>query len=250
MNSRLRIAVILPKKDVIFAYNINNNEIVSDGRIITTVRDPSGQFSTYITPGDTRMELSRITTFQKFPSHVPINPCNLANNGFFYTGNKDRVKCFDCAQSVDNWTITDDPLSVAWHRTDCQMITRHFTSNVPLTAMISVNTQTTSNNTRLNNLQNSPIAIASPPPPSFAENTTTSDSHDHSTREIMFPCNNPVNPCMRNVQKRIDTFYERARNWPQERLTATPTDMTNASLYYLGTHDRVKCFYYNEGLQN
>jgi len=77
------IAVIIPINDVIFAYNMYNKKIVSDGRIITTVRDPPGQYSTYITPGDTRMELYRITTFQKFPSHVPINPCNLANNGFF-----------------------------------------------------------------------------------------------------------------------------------------------------------------------
>jgi len=243
-------AVIASIGEKIFAYKMNNNEIVTDGRIITTVRDPPGQYSTYITPGDTRMELYRITTFQKFPSHAPINPCNLANNGFFYTGYKDRVKCFDCAQAVDNWTITDDPLSVAWHRTDCQMITRHFTSNVPLTAMISMNTQTTSHNNRSNNLQNSPAAITSPPPPSSEGHTTTRDSPAHSTREIMFPCNNPVNPCMRNPQKRLDTFYERARNWPRDRLTATPADMANAGLYYLGTHDRVKCFYCNGGLQN
>ena len=55
---------------------------------------------------------------------------------------------------------------------------------------------------------------------------------------------------MRHNQKRLDTFYERARNWPRHRLTATPADMANAGLYYLGTHDKVKCFYCNGGLQN
>ena len=62
---------------------MNQTNIVTDGRIITTIRDPSGQYSMYIPPGDTRTELYRITTFQKFPSHEPTNPCNLANNGFF-----------------------------------------------------------------------------------------------------------------------------------------------------------------------
>jgi len=178
---------------------MNKANTATDGRIITTVRDPPGQYSMYIPPGDTRTELYRITTFQKFPSHVPTNPCNLANNGFFYTGYKDRVKCFDCAQAIENWEITDDPLSVAWHQTDCQMISRHFTSNVPLTAMIAKQNNTTKTHSQSNNLQDSLTTPVSPPPSSSQE---TIDPPHPSTREIMFPCNNPVNPCMRNPQKK------------------------------------------------
>ena len=226
---------------------MNTTSIATDGRIITTIRDPPGQYSTYIPPGDARTELYRITTFQKFPSHVPINPCNLANNGFYYTGYKDRVKCFDCAQTIENWEITDDPLSVAWHQTDCQMISRHFTSNVPLTAMIAKQNNTTKTHSQSNKLQNTPTTLLSLPSSSSQENT---DPPHSSTRETMFPCNNPINPCMRHNQKRLDTFYERARNWPRHRLTATPADMADAGLYYLGTNDRVKCFYCNGGLQN
>jgi len=226
---------------------MNKTNIATDGRIITTVRDPPGQYSMYIPPGDTRTELYRITTFQQFPSHAPINPCNLANNGFFYTGYKDRVKCFDCAQTIENWEITDDPLSVTWHQTDCQMISRHFTSNVPLTTTIAKQNNETKPHSRPNNLQDSLTTSVSLPSSSAQEKI---DPPHPSTREIMFPCNNPVNPCMRNHQKRLDTFYERARNWPRHRLTATPADMANAGLYYLGTQDRVKCFYCNGGLQN
>jgi len=229
---------------------MNKANTATDGRIITTVRDPPGQYSMYIPPGDTRTELYRIITFQKFPSHVPTNPCNLANNGFFYTGYKDRVKCFDCAQTIENWEITDDPQSVTWHQSDCQMFSRHFTSNVPLTAIIAKQNNTTNYYSHSNNLQRSPIMPALQPSSSSRDTTSPIDPPHPSTREIMFPCNNPVNPCMRNHQKRLDTFYERARNWPRHRLTATPTDMANAGLYYLGTHDKVKCFYCNGGLQN
>jgi len=223
--------------------NITNT--VTDGRIITTIRDPPGQHSTYIPPGDTRTELYRITTFQKFPAHVPINPCNLTNNGFYYTGYKDRVKCFDCAQTIENWEITDNPLSVAWHQTDCQMISRHYTNNVPLTATIARQNDITAR--QPNTLQNVPTTSFSPLPSSSQDHT---DPPHPSIRETMFPCNNPINPCMRSKQKRLDTFYERARNWPRHRLTATPADMANAGLYYLGTDDKVKCFYCNGGLQN
>ena len=226
---------------------MNTTNIVTDGRIITTIRDPPGQYSTYIPPGDARTELYRITTFQKFPSHIPINPCNLANNGFYYTGYKDRVKCFDCAQTIENWEITDDPLSVAWHQTDCQMISRHFTSNVPLTATIAKQNNTTTTQSQSNKLQNVPTTSFSPP---SSASQKTADSPHSLTRETMFPCNNPINPCMRHKQKRLDTFYERARNWSRHRLTATPADMADAGLYYLGTDDKVKCFYCNGGLQN
>jgi len=66
----------------------------------------------------------------------------------------------------------------------------------------------------------------------------------------MFPCNNPVNPHMRRLHSRLNTFDEHISAWPQHRLAATPQDMATAGLYYLGTNDRVKCWYCNGGLQN
>jgi len=229
---------------------MNNDQTESDGRIINTVRDPPGQHSVYIPPGDPRTELYRITTFQKFPAHVPINPCNLANNGFLYTGYKDKVKCFDCAQSIDNWIITDDPLSVTWHRPTCQMINRQFTTNVPLDTMTPLSSQRTHQDTPPKTTATTITATKATLPALAASSATDNESDNLSTLITMFPCNNPTTPCMRTTQKRIDTFFERIHNWPQERLTATPTDMANAGLYYLGIRDRVKCFYCNGGLQN
>ena len=53
-----------------------------------------GQKCIYILPGDTEKETYRMSTFLKFPSESPVNPCLLAKYGFYYTGYKDRVKCF------------------------------------------------------------------------------------------------------------------------------------------------------------
>ena len=71
-------------------------------------------------------------TFEKFPEHSPVNPCQLATEGFFYTGYKDRVKCFSCTQTVENWSPGDDPLSSYWHSIDCQFNNGTDNTNVPL----------------------------------------------------------------------------------------------------------------------
>jgi len=66
----------------------------------------------------------------------------------------------------------------------------------------------------------------------------------------IFPCSNPVNPHMRSEAARLQTFRERSHAWPARRITATPEQMSQAGLYYLGERDRVKCWYCNGGLQN
>lgn len=66
----------------------------------------------------------------------------------------------------------------------------------------------------------------------------------------MFPCSNPVNPHMRDVTSRLQTFWKRLCTWPAHHIAATPKDMSQAGLYYLGERDRVKCWYCNGRLQN
>ena len=66
----------------------------------------------------------------------------------------------------------------------------------------------------------------------------------------IFPCSNPVNPHMGSEAARLQTFRERSHAWPAHRIAATPEQMSQAGLYYLGERDRVKCWYCNGGLQN
>ena len=48
-------------------------QVVSDGRIVISRRDPPGQHSVYIRPGDPCREIYRLLTFEKFPEHSPVN---------------------------------------------------------------------------------------------------------------------------------------------------------------------------------
>jgi len=57
-------------------------------------RDPPGQRRVYVPPSDMLRESDRLKTFANFPIVVPVNPRHLASSGFYYTGYKDRVKCF------------------------------------------------------------------------------------------------------------------------------------------------------------
>ena len=66
----------------------------------------------------------------------------------------------------------------------------------------------------------------------------------------LFPCLHPVNPHMRNKEARLQTFLDNSSIWPAHRIRATPQQIVDAGMYYLGERDRVKCWYCNGGLQN
>ncbi|XP_076811411.1 baculoviral IAP repeat-containing protein 7-like isoform X2 [Clavelina lepadiformis] len=275
--------------------------IECDGRMISMARDPPGQRSVYILPGDTERETYRLATFKDFPSNVPVDVRRLASGGFYFTGYKDRVKCFSCGQCVENWNVEDDPTSHVWHKPDCDLITGRDERNVPINSFIrqlgltpphghrnaasSATRPPTSGNPQASEDQrrqitagevitngigirsNSPNATeatvfhtatfrnssCTTPPPSVVA-STIANSHRNLETNLgnmkLFPCSNPVNPHMRSEESRLQTFLDHSSSWPAHRIRATPRQIANAGMYYLGVRDRVKCWYCNGGLQN
>ena len=82
--------------------------------------------------------------------------------------------------------------------------------------------------------------------------TSILPSSNSSTENLwnMFSCLHPVNPHMRNKEARLQTFLDSSSIWPAHRIRATPQQIVDAGMYYLGERDRVKCWYCNGGLQN
>ena len=70
-----------------------------------------------------------------------------------------------------------------------------------------------------------------------------------SASEAEFSCVLPINPHERCFADRLQTFHL-TENWPNEKIRATPFEIADAGFYYLGSKDRVKCWYCNGGLQN
>jgi len=63
-----------------------------------------------------------------------------------------------------------------------------------------------------------------------------------------YPCQDPINPHMRDERKRIASFYN--KSWNRDFLQASPEELAKAGLFFTGRSDRVKCWYCNGGLQN
>ncbi|XP_039257064.2 uncharacterized protein LOC120333770 [Styela clava] len=111
-------------------YKYQPNDVEADGKISDIASDPPGQQSVYIPPGDTRKEVYRLSTFENFPSS-PAEPSVLARHGFFYTGFYDRVKCFSCARTVQEWRNADDARDRKWHNPSCDFANGRRTDNIP-----------------------------------------------------------------------------------------------------------------------
>ena len=119
----------------------------------------------------------------------------------------------------------------------------------------SVNDEMMENQIPMENIQQTArITTAST---SNAHNNSSSspthlNQHSQSQQNLVhvFPCHHPINPHMRSREARLQTFLDHSTTWPAHRVRATPQQIVDAGMYYLGLRDRVKCWYCNGGLQN
>ena len=239
--------------------------IVSDGQPLGRRRDPPGQLSVYIPPGDTKREVYRLSTFAKYPSGSVMDPWTLVCAGFHYRGYKDRVQCHGCGMQVQDWVVGDNPKDAKWHEVTCKF-DRHnpdeneatLTVRHPLTnygPKIPIDRSTPPARRAL--WQSPEVTVVTPRTRPAGQVLCAGNSSGANAREpdsanwdIMFPCSNAYSPHMTSIESRLQTFIDRERNWSQVRVKATPRQMAEAGLFYLGDHDRVKCYYCNGGLQN
>ncbi|CAK8686351.1 unnamed protein product [Clavelina lepadiformis] len=248
-------------------------DLESDGRLLTQVRDPPGQRSHYIPPGDPIRETYRLSTFKLFPREVQVDVRKLASAGFYFTGFKDRTKCFSCGQSVQEWEAEDDPKLPRWHRSNCDIISGTDTRNIPIASFIKrpitasnsaghsshrltageVLTSYVDHSEQRDNVTHNDVRIQNGNTSSFAATERLRITEEITTNQNLtrlFPCSNPVNTHMRSEESRLQTFLDHSSSWPAHRIRATPRQIANAGMYYLGVRDRVKCWYCNGGLQN
>lgn len=114
-------------------------DLQHDGQTYKRQRDPPGQKSLYIAPGNNSEEKYRLGTFYKFPTEeIPVDPISLAQCGFFFTGYKDRVKCYSCGINAENWVLGDDPSSSKWHYENCLHMVHQDARNVPRNSILNL----------------------------------------------------------------------------------------------------------------
>jgi len=234
---------------------------------VCPARDPPGQQCVYIMPGDPRREVYRLYTFMEYPGSAKQDPWKLVKAGFYYTGHKDRVKCGRCGKQVADWQTDENPRDAKWHEVWCQFDCKNREHNIPVSEVRQMGQRGLERGTESRAVQTtltSPQAQVVPPIRQLATRTTninpsaslnTNDGANRYAPQVntlreMYPCANPINPHMTTYEQRLSTFEENAIYWTRNNIMASMQDMARAGLYYLGTRDKVKCWYCNAGLQN
>ena len=115
---------------------VRSHEVQCYGVVYDAERDPPGQRSIYISPENTSEESYRLGTFLQFPMSSPVNPRLLAAMGFFYLGEKDKVRCFQFHSCVEGWTREDYVTSSRWHKKDCSFIHELYIKSLDLTQIL------------------------------------------------------------------------------------------------------------------
>ncbi|XP_066570775.1 E3 ubiquitin-protein ligase XIAP isoform X2 [Amia ocellicauda] len=170
--------------------------------------------------------VTRIESFQNFPRSDLVSPQRLARAGFYYTGEADRVQCFSCRQTVDNWRNGDAPAE-RHQQVSPQCTYLSCTHRLPVQPPLLNG----SLSTRYGD-------VARPLPNGSAYDEEAEDlEYRLRTGEVVDNTAYPRHPRMCREDERLKTFA----TWPSG-IRIRPRDLAQAGLFYLGTGDRVQCF--------
>eukprot|EP00064_Thunnus_orientalis_P007680 superscaffoldBa00000867_g7702 len=157
---------------------------------------------------------SRLDSFRGSSLAQQVSAERLARAGFYFTGPADRVCCFSCKKTVENWCRGDTPVE------------RHKEVS-PSCRFLSCTHRPSFNRSFNTTLTNG--------------STYNEEAEDMEYRlrtgEVVDESTYPMAPHMKSEEARLQTFS----SWPST-APVRPRDLAQAGLYYLGEGDRVQCF--------
>ncbi|XP_061484725.1 putative inhibitor of apoptosis isoform X2 [Rhineura floridana] len=187
---------------------------------------------------DLSCELYRMSTFSTFPLNVPVSERSLARAGFYYTGVKDKVKCFSCGLMLDNWKKGDNALDK--HRQlypSCNFV-QSLTSLNNLGS--SLNSAFSPPTTFGLSSSHSPTQVPSMDQVGYFSGSFSSFPHvpvaSRAVEDLSHLRPKTVNCSMSTEEVRLRTFV----SWPLTFLS--PSSLAKAGFYYIGPADKVACF--------
>ncbi|XP_077976727.1 uncharacterized protein LOC120334399 [Styela clava] len=251
-------------------------DIESDGAVSDDIRDPPGQQSIYIPPGDSRLEQYRLSTYEQYPISSPTTRKSLAKAGFYFTGFFDRVKCFSCARTVERWNDIDSPSDIRWHKNDCLFIRGHDSGNIPIKSLFNrSNAQASSSRQQEEVLQqidqstgnvlrtvhypadlpervrqtggtfeigpNNTIRIQTGPGPQNIGNGGNSSQPRRWRMANVISSDHRRFLTNLHLNRELDRLASFAR-WPVGRPSVSPAALARTGFFYLGDMDRTQCF--------
>ncbi|XP_052812106.1 uncharacterized protein LOC128239484 isoform X1 [Mya arenaria] len=185
----------------------------SAGRIPQTSPRPRARYPAY---GD---NMTRLGSYSSWGRQLPT-PFALTSAGFFFTGEDDLVRCYECGIGLKDFSEGDDPLREhAQHAPRCRFIADYFGSQANIDAY-----------TRR---MEDPDEIRRRGLTRFLNAKGTSVTR-YKARSESF----------RSFDSRLSSY----RTWPTTTVQR-PFQLAEAGLYYTGREDHVRCFACDGGLR-
>ncbi|XP_015599780.1 death-associated inhibitor of apoptosis 1 isoform X2 [Cephus cinctus] len=120
--------------DCLFSRNHHGNLLSykPPGRIPSPPIQPPPHSRDIVDGNDYRFEEARLRSYRNWPLDY-MDPVKLAQAGFYYTGEGDKVKCFECHVEICQWVEGDNPMvdHQRWSAR-CRFIRKIPCGNVPI----------------------------------------------------------------------------------------------------------------------
>ncbi|XP_014476507.1 PREDICTED: baculoviral IAP repeat-containing protein 3-like [Dinoponera quadriceps] len=200
---------------------------------------------------DYHFEDARKESFRNWPC-ASILPARLAAAGFYYTGESDKVRCFECHVEISQWLPDDDPMvdHQRWSA-KCRFIRNIPCGNVPT----GVDPSTIPPSVPRGRDVCGPYGIEYSP--NATSDNTTTNVHIQDTAAVTLnfgagggggradSSKNPKHPQFANYDDRLRTF----EMWPIS-MPQTKEQLATAGFYYTGNGDQTLCYYCGGGLKD
>ncbi|XP_052812102.1 uncharacterized protein LOC128239482 isoform X2 [Mya arenaria] len=185
----------------------------SAGRLEQTTSRRRARYPAY---GD---NMTRLGSFASWGRQLPT-PFDLALAGFFFTGEDDLVRCYECGIGLKDFSDGDDPLQEhARNAPRCRFIADYFGSQADIDAYTS----------RMED------------PDEIRRRGLTRFLNEQGTSVTRYKARSES---FRSFDSRLSSY----RTWPTTTVQR-PFQLAEAGLYYTGRDDHVRCFACDGGLR-
>ncbi|XP_014613191.1 PREDICTED: baculoviral IAP repeat-containing protein 7-B-like [Polistes canadensis] len=185
-----------------------------------------------------RFESERLKSFCNWPVSY-VKPEKLAEAGFYYLGEGDRVKCFECNIEICQWAENDDPMEdhERWSNR-CRFIKKQPCGNIPLGADPNTIPQ----------LRGS-IDVCGIYHHNADNDILTKELQLLSTAKLhamgLGRMKGPTHPDYASYDARLESFDSWPRAMPHSKEL-----LAQAGYYYTGNGDQTLCYHCGGGLKD
>jgi len=212
-------------------------------------------------------ESRRLATFNHYDG--PKSILQLARNGFFWARDHDKITCYNCGFSLNNWNWVEDVVdSHKQYAPDCPVSNGNDRNNIPM-RMISEDFE----KQLLLSSKDSTDTSGSKYMKDGPRDTTDCTSETRQIPQFVITCrdifsrakrkgilgennpppvvkidlNNPDFELLKDERVRLRTFTDGI--WPQD-ANAKPEELARNGMFYTGMSDRVQCAFCRGFLRN